>query len=432
MNLALPIVLLISALLLSGLFAAAETALLSLTPFHLDYLRSRHRKQIAALEKLLRTSDETLLFILSFRILSRVAAIALCMTIMYRLMPGEGIAVSLISGALATGLVIVISELVPRAIAVERSTSMAPNLARLVQFMFRVFLPLRWLVRLLVPLTHGHSRIVKQTHEEYQLRALIEAGEVEGLLNERERATIDNVLDFRASMANEVMLARPEMEAVPDTLTQEEMLERLRATKHSRIPLYHETVDSIAAMLHAKEVLLNPDTDYRQLLRQPLFIPPKRSLTDLLADFQKSRMHLAIVVDEYGGTSGLVTLADLLQRIISAIEQEDDEEQQEIRRVGENRWIVQGDCEIETLNDEVGANVPDTLSRTIGGFVTATLGRFPRVQERISYENLTFIVLKMETNRVRLLRVQLRSEAEQAQEESGEEQGSENGEASKG
>jgi putative hemolysin len=405
-----PAILFFAMVLISGLFAAAETALLSLTSYHVKHLRSSRKKRVHALEQMLKNPDEALLTILTIRIGARMLAIAFALTLGYRAFPKNPLSANLAAGIIALIGVVVISEFIARFLVASRSAAVAPNLARIVRVIIAILFPVQKLVRAILVRKNVNGRSVHGLSEEYQLRALIEAGEVEGLLNERERTIIDNILEFRESTADEIMWSRPEIEALPDTLTQKEILERLRQTRHSRIPLYHETVDSIVAVLHSKEVLLNPNTDYHQLQRQPLFIPPKRALTDLLADFQNSRVHLAIVVDEYGGVSGLVTLADLLQEIISAFAGDEDEEEFQIRRVGPNRWIVRGECEVHHLNEELGADLPDTTSRTVGGFVTALLGRFPQPQEEVRYQNLLITILKMETHRVRLLRVQIADE----------------------
>lgn len=395
--------------ILAALYAAAEIAVFSTTRFYLDRLPAAKRRQLTDLESMLNNGKRTLAYLLIGFNAAAIAATVAAYEFARRIFPGTMLHSAILAGAIAFAWLLIAGYLLPRSLTVEFYDGVIAPLARVARVLNRIMSPMRVL---LGSITRRAKRleISNELISDYELKSLVESGNIEGLLGERERGIIDGIMDFSKSTADEIMLPRTEIEALSDTLTQDEVLGTLRTIRHSRIPVYHETIDSIVGVIHVKEVLLNPTTPYREFLREPLFIPEKRALTDLLADFQRARVHLAVVVDEYGGTSGFVALADLLQEIINSFEQEEEEQEPPLRQISENRWIVQGDCEIGQFNRELRTELSDAMSRTVGGFVTATLGRFPRPQETLTVDNVTFTVLRMDAHRVRLLRVQLREE----------------------
>lgn len=407
-------------IVVSALCSAGETAVFSLSRLHLDHIRHQGKRRTGALQSALRNPATSLFGLLGLNVVARIGATLAALATTHALFPENPREALLLGCGIAAGAILLFTVIIPEALAGAFPAPIAAFMARPLTLLASVVSPLiRTSPR---PTTEGRRNKVESRDfttrlvSEHQLRALIEMGDIEGLLTERERSIIDGVLEFGDATADEIMLPRPAIEALPDTLTQQELLEALRHTRHSRIPLYHETIDRITGVIHAKAALLNPSTPYQQFVREPLFIPEKRALTDLLSDFQRGRMHLAVVVDEYGGTSGIVTLADLLQEVIGVFEEEEDEVSP-IREVEPGKWVVQGTCEVSEFNAATGSKIPDSMNRTIGGFVTALLGRFPRQQESVSFDNLTFTALRMENTRVRLLRVQLRSENDLAQDE---------------
>ena len=357
------------------------------------------------------------LVIVSGRLLFQIAAAITVLTIFCRLMPGAPLHAPWVAGIVAAALFLVCVEIIPKAAAMDSSLHFASRLAQPVLAVVRVTKPL-W--KALIATMEASFRTPQRRAEfvadflsQAELKALTERGDVEGLLDERERDTIDAVIEFNNSTVDEIMIPRQTVESLPDTLGQDEMLAALRRTRHSRLPLYHDSVDNMVGVVHAKEILANPDHPWREFVREPLFVPEKCPLTQLLVEFQQRRMHLALVVDEYGGTSGAVALDDLLREIIGAFEE--GGEPDAVRQIGENRWLVRGDCEVFDFNEALEADLPDDMGRTIGGFVTARLGRFPRLQETVTHETFSFTVLRRDAQRVHLIRVTRHAEAGDAE-----------------
>lgn len=404
---ALPVAVVIILLLVAAYCSAAEITIFSLTQTHLDHVPASRRRRLARLKRILLDPGPPLLVLTSLRVVAQIGVALVMMTIAARVWPDDMIRATVAAAAGAFLSIVLFGEFLPKAATVDSSLRFAARLSAPLLFAGR---HLGMLPRLFFALAErvftrgaGHPDFVSDFLARAQLRGLIERGEVEGLLDERERELIDDILDFRFSTVDQIMVPRPQMEALPDDLTHEQMLAACRRTRHSRIPVYHDTTDTIVAILHVKEVLANPDTPYTTFFREPLFVPEKCDLTDLLAEFQKRRMHLAVVVDEYGGVSGAVSLADLLKEITSAFAS--GEASSAIRPIGPDRWIVRGDCEISECNEVLDAEIPERNSRTIGGFLTEQLGRFPEPQEVVEFDRFRFRVLRVQAHRVLLVRV---------------------------
>jgi putative hemolysin len=205
---------------------------------------------------------------------------------------------------------------------------------------------------------------------------------------------------------------------VPDDLDQAEMIERLRQSPNNRVLVYHETLDHVIGFLLVKEVLLDEKGDWHTHLREPLLVPEGVGLLDMLKMFRQKRMKLAVIVDEYGGVAGIVTLQDLLEEIVGDIYEKHEHDRQEIAPVGEEEWRVAGTTNLERLGETCGVEFPEEKGRTVGGFVMNTLGRIPDVGDEVTWDHLSLTVEKMAGRRLQTVRVR---RAPQAAEAAGEE-----------
>ncbi|PKO16536.1 hypothetical protein CVU37_11220 [candidate division BRC1 bacterium HGW-BRC1-1] len=396
--------------------SAAEITIFSLTPSHLDQAHISRRRRLKNLKAIFANPGPLFLALTVVRILSQIGVALLSLTIASRVMPTNSPWQTILIAALIAFLALTLfGEFLPKAAVMDTSLQFAARLSTPLLIFARWLGPLPKLFFSIAekafPPDARQTEFVADFLARAQLKGLIDRGEVEGLLDDRERELISDIFEFRLSTVDQIMIPRPLIEVLPDSLSHEEMLATCRQTRHSRIPIFRDTVDQIIAVVHVKEILANPETPYTNFFREPLFVPEKCDLTDLLAEFQKRRMHLALVVDEYGGISGAVSLADLLKEITSSFVTV--EKSTAIRSVGINRWVVRGDCEIFDFNDLLEAELPDRTSRTIGGFLTETLGRFPNPQEVIEYDNLRFTVLRIQSHRVALVKVSRQTDADE-------------------
>ena len=250
---------------------------------------------------------------------------------------------------------------------------------------------------------------------EAELLRSIEAKQREGELAEGAKALIENVFDFTTTDVGEVMTPRTDIEGIAMTDDLAVIRAFILTAGHSRIPVFEEDLDHIAGILYVKDLIpfLGEDAsafELRPLLRRPIVIPETKPVADLLADFQQAEVHMAIVVDEYGGTAGLATIEDVLEEIVGEIydehEGDDDEEEPVLHAAGEGVWEVDGRFHIDDFNEAVDSELPeDDEYDTVGGWFTARVGHVPAVGESLREEELDFQVLEAEPTRVLKLRV---------------------------
>ncbi len=287
----------------------------------------------------------------------------------------------------------------------------------------------QWLSRLTIPLAwlaHGVDTVLqrltgRKTPEdeedafEDEIRTIVTEGHREGLLEEEAREMIEGVIELGDVSVSHVMTPRTEMHMVQTKQSWDEVLDYVTSVGHTRIPVYDKSRDDIVGILYIKDLLpelaKDPDEPRRpltELLRKPLFVPESKAVDDLLRVFQQSRTHMAIVLDEYGGVSGLVTIEDVLEEIVGEIEDEfDAEAEEEIRKIDDDACEALGRAHVDQINELMGFDLPeDDAFDTIGGFVFAEFGRVPTVGESITWSNLVQVKV-LEASRRRVGRVRL-------------------------
>jgi putative hemolysin len=240
---------------------------------------------------------------------------------------------------------------------------------------------------------------------EDELKVMISSGEVSQVLEEDEREMIDGVFDLRHLVAAEIMTPRPVVQAIPDELTQAEVVQRLREAGHNRVLVYHESLDELVGFLLVKEVLLEPHGDWQLHLREPVCVPEGVGLLDLLKTFRRERTKMAVVVDEYGGVAGIVTLQDLLEEIVGDIYEKHEPVDQEIHPLAPDVWRVAGSASLLDLADTLDVDFPEDKGRTVGGFIMNTLARIPVAGDEVAHRAVSLRVEEMAGRRVHLVTV---------------------------
>lgn len=231
------------------------------------------------------------------------------------------------------------------------------------------------------------------------IHSIIDAGEEEGVLNLDEHEMIHGVLGLKGRIAREIMVPRTEITCVNSQVTVEEVIQRIIEDGHSRIPVFEEDLDHIVGIIYAKDLLRfcrkqDGRTSLRDIPRKAYFIPETKDLESLLREFKIKRVHIAVVVDEYGGTSGLITIEDLIEEVFGEIEDEYDTEEQRLVPLKEGWLLVDGRLEIEELEEYLNIQVPKKNFESVGGFIFDLIGRVPKQGETIAYPGLE---IKIET-----------------------------------
>ena len=261
----------------------------------------------------------------------------------------------------------------------------------------------------------------QEQHEEKQEEFLedLEQHRMEGTVDAEEQEMIENVLDLRERMADEIMTPRTDLIAVEVSADRPTVLETIRRAGHSRLPVYEGSIDNVVGLIYAKDLLEEIGKDpadfrLRDRMREAYFVPETKSLRALLREFQQQKLHIAVVLDEYGGTAGIVTLEDILEELVGEIADEYEKtEPESVRKVDENTIDVDARMYVEDLNEQCSLDLPDDEDYdTLGGFVFSRLGYVPKAGESFEYKNLKFVIASAEARRVKRVRIQIQKAVE--------------------
>jgi len=253
------------------------------------------------------------------------------------------------------------------------------------------------------------TRKIKHPITEEEIQAIIDESEEEGVIDEEEHEMIEKVLKFKNIIVKNVMTPRIDINALPDTASLKDTINLIIQKGHSRIPIYNKRLDNIIGIVYAKDLLKfwgKESLEFSEVMREPFFIPETKTVEDLLKEFRKKRIHIAIVIDEYGGTAGLVTIEDLIEEIIGEIEDEYDKiKSDEFVELKDGYYLINAQLEIEKLEEFFDIDVPKEDYETVGGLIFHLLGRIPKPGEKISFQNLNMIIEKATERRIELIKV---------------------------
>lgn len=259
-------------------------------------------------------------------------------------------------------------------------------------------------------------KLTRRSITEEEIHSIIDVGEQEGVINRDEHAMIDAVLDLGDTLVREILVPRTEMVAVEIATPVTEILKTIIEAGHSRIPVYEGDVDHIAGILYAKDLLklwgkLPEEISIRSICRKAYFVPETKSTADLLKEFKVRRVHMAIAVDEYGGTSGIVTIEDILEEIVGEIQDEHDPvEQSGISRLDDGSYLFDARSHIEDVEDELNVQLPRGEYDTLGGFISHLLGHVPAQGEQGRYGKMLFTIEEADARKVSSIRVSIEEE----------------------
>lgn len=261
------------------------------------------------------------------------------------------------------------------------------------------------LIEMLVRFLSGRKRVTEE-----EIQELMNAGEEEGLINEEENEMIRSIFALRDTIVREIMVPRTDMACVTVEATVREVLSSIIACGHSRIPVFDGTLDNIVGLVYAKDLLKYWGMDesavvLKKILRPPFFIPETKNLEELLQEFKKKRVHIAIVMDEYGGTSGLVTIEDLLEQIVGDIQDEYDLEEEWLVEQPDGAVVVDGRLPIEELEEHFGIEIEREKFDTVGGLIFHLTGRIPAVGEEVANDAIRLTVLEADERKISKVRI---------------------------
>lgn len=400
---------LISLFILVGLAAflsMAETALLAASPIRVRRMVEERRPGAARLEKLLEDQSRFLATILLLTLVTQLTSATIASTLAYAYFKSIGAAVAT---GMVTLIIFVYGEVAPKTFAAQNADRVALFVSYPISLLTKIIHPV---VRLLVRVANLSTRIlgIKAKPKgpmltEEELKTAVSVVEEEGIIEEEEKKMIHHIFEFGDTIVREVMTPRPDMVVLSSKTTAEETLDLIMKEGHSRIPMYKDNIDNIIGVLYARDLLEvfgkgEEKKSLRQMLRPALFVPETKRVSELLRELQQKKIHLAIVVDEYGSTVGLATIEDLLEEIVGEIYDEYDLEENMIEPVSENKVRVDARLPIDELNEHLGVDISNADVDTVGGLILELSGRVPRKGEEITFQNLKFKVEKVIGHRI--------------------------------
>jgi len=415
------VIILLLSLVLTATSAASETAMTSLNRIR---IRNQAEEGDAQARRILRLLEVPERFLSAILVLSNAAVIVASSSATLLVVNHWGQGIEWIETFLLTIFILIFCEITPKTAAVQNPERSARALVGPVELASHILRPV---TRALTYITSGIVRLlgggtVKRgpfvTEEE--LRLLVEVGEQEGVLEEDEREMIHAVFELADTPVREVMVPRIDMITVEADASVDKALQVIVEGGQSRIPVYTGSIDEIVGVLYAKDLLRvlarGPrSVPVRSLVRPAYFVPESKRLDDLLREMQKRRVHMAIVVDEYGSVAGLVTIEDLVEEIIGDIKDEYDQEELLFERIGENEFIVDAKISLDELSELLDIELTSEDYDTLGGFVLAQLDKIPTTGDMAQYQNLTFTVLGTKGRRITKVRVVRSQPGEEAQ-----------------
>ncbi len=388
----------------------SETALTSLSKIRIRHMVGEKVKGAKLVEKLTEDPNKLLGAILIGNNIVNIAASALATTIFVDIFGASGVG---IATAVMTVLVLIFGEITPKSIAKQKSEQVSLKVSKPISIIVKVFKPFIGIFTFIssgfIRLLGGDPKANEPFITEEELKTMVGVSEEEGVLEDVEKEMIFNVFDFADAQVKDVMVQRVDIIAVDIDASYEEVLETIKTEQFSRIPVYNQTIDDIVGVLNVKDLIIagqNKEgfkvSDY---MREPHYTFEFKKIKELFNEMKKSRNHMSVVLDEYGGTVGIVTIEDLIEEVFGDIEDEYDDYNEEIEVVKEDEYIVDGSARLDDISDLIGVNMESEEFDSVGGLIIGELGRFPDNKEEVNLNNIRFVVEEIDKNRIRKVRI---------------------------
>jgi putative hemolysin len=401
----------VALLITSAVFAMAETAFVRMNRIRALTLEEEGRKGAQRLVALMENPETALNLILLFLLMTQLTAATLVGVLVEGKFGGYGVLVGTVTEVIAF---FVLAEVAPKTYAVQNTEKAALRVAPLLWVITR-FPPLRVLSQLLIGLANvilpgkGLKRGPYTSEEE--IRTMADVAAQEQVIEREERRLIHSIFEFGDTVVREVMVPRTDMVAVEDDSTVDAALEKSIKAGFSRLPVFKENHDDILGLVYLKDMVRKVRENgtgarLRDLVRPAVFVPEQKRVAELLREMQTEKFHMAIVIDEYGGTAGLVTLEDLLEEIVGEIVDEYDVEEPRVEQLPDGSLLVAGRTSIDEVNEILDVDLPDTEWDTVGGLMFNLLGHVPVEGETVAFDDLVFKAERVQGRRILKVRIE--------------------------
>jgi len=398
-----------------AVLSSSESSFIAVNKIRIRSLMEKGDSRAKAVQKILDEHDKLFSAVILSGNLFTILATSIGTALALKYFGEDGIIIAII---IMTFLTVVFGELAPKTFAVAHSEKVSLLLARPVAFYIRLISPLVWIFKitsnLIIRMLGGKKKSVSPFVTEEEIKTMINIGEEEGTLEEEERQMLHKVFEFGDKVVTEAMVPRTEIVSIPDNSTVGDALKLVLEEGYSRYPVIKENIDSVTGILYVKDIVkqmaqgkIENYTPITEIVREAYYIPENKMVTELLDEMQKKKIQIAIVMDEYGGTAGLITLEDIMEEIVGGLQDEFEamEGEKEVEIIDERTFIVAGQTGLDEINELVGVELASQDFHTIGGFVFGLFRRLPKVGEQVRYHNLRFLILEMEDRKISKIKI---------------------------
>jgi CBS domain containing-hemolysin-like protein len=396
---------------LSAFFSSSETALVSLSRLRVRHLVEKGGRLAKILKKLKEDPQRMLNTILIGNNLVNIAAAAMATSIALDIF--ESHAVGIATGVM-TFLILIFGEITPKSLATQFSEPYAKFVALPIWYLSIIFYPFikvfDWFFAFLMKIFGG--KVKEPTVSEDYLKSIVTISEEEGSIKEIEKEMINKIFEFDDINASEIMTPRTDMFLLSSALKLGDALKIILKKPHSRIPVYEKTKDNIVGIVYLRDIVKHyvknkkANLTLSKIMKKPFFVPETKKIDSLLKQFQKKKEHMAIVVDEHGIITGLVTIEDILEEIVGEIMDETDKRDPDIQKIRAKEWMVKGKADIDDVNEKLKMGIKDDEGYdTLGGFILSKIGKIPREHEKIEHGRFTMVVEEVEGHRILRVKV---------------------------
>jgi len=392
----------------SGIFSASETAFFNLKSYDKVDFKTK---------ELLQRPKRLLIFLLTGNTIINIAIGSIAATFALDYFSGPNNVILFFQVLITTILVLIFGEIIPKTYALQQSKRFASVMSYPVKTIMYITSPITYIfytfyigIRKLLPL---EKEQIFDSEEE--LKLLTEIVEEEGTIDESESNMIQSVIEFNDKLVKEILTPRVDIVGLSSTTNLDNVMDLIANKKFSKIPIYKDNIDNIKGILYAKDIIpylmgSRPRIDLLKLSRSPFFIPETKPIDELLEDFKLKKTNIAIAVDEWGGTSGLITLEDVVEEVVGELQDPYDEEEYHISKKDDNILIIDGAIKIYDLEENIEIEFPDNREYdTLAGFILSELGNIPIEGEMVEYNNFVFKVVNIESNRIDKIEIRKKS-----------------------
>ena len=418
----LEIILIIFSIVLSAFFSSSEAAFLSIQKtklFHMVNLKQKGADRVASL---LENKDKLLSTIVLGNNIVNITFAALLTSIFYKITNSPTLT-TLLTTIIGTIILMIFGEVIPKAIAVRKSEKLSVIYSRPLKILEIIFNPVVLILTLMIRIIDRKTKINNDENNnlitEEELLTLIDIGEEEGSLEPQEAEMIENIFRFGDSQAQEIMTPRTEIISLSSDSSVRNFKDIYSEHSHSRFPVYEGSEDNIIGIISSKDVLMgismkktDDETKIKDLIRQPYFVPETKRNFEIFNEMRISGDKIAVIIDEYGGLSGVMTLKKLLEEVVGDFGEEGTQPEEELIEIDTDTFNIDGGISIQDLNEEfeeININIPDGDYETVAGFVMQKLGKMPKVGDHFEYSKLIFEVSEMKGLKLELIKVTKKS-----------------------